>query len=299
MKVLVVGSGAVGCVLGGSLMRSGQDVTFLARDKNLDALCARGLTIEWPAEQWKFERVHAIGSPQSEEQYDFILFCVKGYDWERAASYLESSSSRFIVTFQNGVSIHQGLQKKFGKRVLGGVIYVAADRIEPGAVMARSLARVVLDGATEVRNHTEQLHNALSNTCVTPKLSENIEVDLWGKYLFLCSFSAINMLTEKPIGPILAEPQTRNLFASLMQEIVQIANARGIPLNSNEIDTILEYSAKLPAAASSSLFADYKRKQNTEVELLQGNLVRMADQEKISAPIARTLYALLKLKTAI
>ena len=200
MKVLIVGSGAVGCILGGSLMRSGHEVTLLARDKNLDALQARGLTIEWPAEQWKFERVRAIGGPEGREDFDFILFCVKGYDWERAASYLESFSSRFVVTFQNGVSIHRELQKKFGTRVLGGVIYVAADRVEPGAVVSRSVARVVLDGATEVRSHTEQLHHALTNACLTPKLSENIEVDLWKKYLFLCAFSAINTLTEKPVG---------------------------------------------------------------------------------------------------
>jgi ketopantoate reductase len=82
-----------------------------------------------------------------------------------------------------------------------------------------------------------------------------------------------------------------------MKEMIQVANACGVPLSDSEIDTILDYASRLPAITGSSLFADYKRKQNTEVELLQGNLVRMADQYKVNAPIARTIYSLLKLKT--
>jgi 2-dehydropantoate 2-reductase len=299
MKILVVGSGAVGCALGASLMRSEQQVTFLARGANLEALKKRGLTFEWPDESWRFEQVRAIDSASRGEEFDYLLFCVKGYDWQQAFPAIEAFSSRFVLTFQNGVSVHHELQKRFGDRISGAAIYIAADRVEPGLVVSRTVARAVVDGKPETREAMKALCDALTNPHLTAHPSDNIEIDLWRKYLFLCSFSAVNTLTEKTAGPILNDPLVKDLLAGLMSEIVQVANAAGIALSSKDVDTTLENAARFPPTTSSSLFADYKRKQTTEVELLQGHLVQMADQHRISAPIAHAIYALLKLKTAI
>lgn len=299
MKVLVVGPGAVGCALGAALMRSEQDVTFLARGETLEALRTRGLTFDWPSESWQFDNVRAVDLSAAGEKFDFLLFCVKGYDWEKAASAIEAFPSRHILTFQNGVSVHHELRKKFGERVSGAAIYITADRTEPGHIVSRSIARVVMDGRPEILEDMTGLCNALISPQLNASLSDNMEIDLWRKYLFLCSFSAVNTLTEKPAGPILNEPATRALLAGFMGEMIQVANAAGFPLSNVDIDTILENSGRYPPNTSSSLFADYKRKSKTEAELLQGYLVRMADQFGIPAPIARTIYALLKLKTAV
>ncbi len=297
MKVLVVGPGAVGCALGASLIRSGQDVTFVARGETLESLRTRGLTFDWPFESWRFENVRAIDFSEAGEKFDFLLFCVKGYDWQEAASAIEAFPSPHVLTFQNGVSVHHELRKKFGDSVSGAAIYVTADRTEPGHIVSRSTARVVVDGRPDVRDDMKGLCDALTNPQVNAALSGNIEIDLWRKYLFLCSFSAVNTLTEKPAGPILNEPATRDLLAGFMSEMIQVANAAGFPLSHIDIDTIFENAGRYPPTTSSSLFADYKRKSKTEVELLQGHLVRMADEYKIPAPIARTIYSLLKLKT--
>src|SRR5262245_31879044 len=127
MKVLIVGSGAVGCALGGSLMKAGQDVTFLARGENLKALQTRGLTFDWPSESWRFEKVRAIDASAAGEEFDILLFCVKGYDWQTAVPTVAAFPSEFVLTFQNGVSIHRELREKIGNRVFGAAIYVVAD----------------------------------------------------------------------------------------------------------------------------------------------------------------------------
>jgi 2-dehydropantoate 2-reductase len=298
MKVLIVGSGAVGCALGSSLMKSGQDVTFFARGKNLDALQTQGLTFDWPSESWRFEKVKAIDSSAAGEKFDVLLFCVKGYDWKNAVSAIEAFPSQFVLTFQNGVSVHRELREKIGNRVFAAAIYVVADRVAPGHVISRSVARVVVDGRSEIRDPMKQLRDALTNPNLNAQLSDEMETDLWRKYLFLCSFSAVNTLTEKTAGPILTDPATRNLLAQYMGEIVQVANAAGCQLSQKDIDTVFENSSRYPPTTTSSLFADYKRKQMTEVELLQGDLVRMADHYKIAVPVARAIYALLKVKTA-
>lgn len=294
----MIGTGAVGGVLGASLMRAGGDVTFLARGLTLEMLRKRGLIIEWPSETWAFDRVRTLHQEDASESFDYLLFCVKGYDWQSALPLVRHFPSRQILTFQNGVFVHRELQKHFGDAVSGNVIYIAAEQVEPGRICCRSVARVVLDGGQDRLQSMMLLRDALSNPNLTALISENIELDLWRKYLFLCTFSAINTLTEKPLGPILKEPVTRDLFESFMKEIVQVANASGVPLSDGDVAATVENAAKFPATTSSSLFADYRRGKQTEVELLQGYLVRLADEHRIEAPVSRTMYSLLKLKTA-
>jgi 2-dehydropantoate 2-reductase len=297
MKVLIIGPGAVGCILGASLIRSGEDVTFLARGASFETLQRQGVKIEWPSETWEINRVNVVESQPSEEEFDHILFCVKGYDWQSAAKLLHFFKSRFILTFQNGVIVHKELQKEHGDRVRPAVIYVSADRIQPGVVRSKTTSKVVLDGSSAVRDEMQKLHDAFSNSWVNLQISENIEVDLWRKYLFLCTFSALNTLTEKPIGNILGDPYTRDLWTRFMEEIAQIARACGIDFSDDEVQTAMSNSEKFPPATSSSLFADTQRKQQTEVELLQGHLARLAEKYNVAAPISKTIYALVRQKT--
>jgi 2-dehydropantoate 2-reductase len=289
----------VGGVLGGSLLRSGWDVTFLARGSNLENLRKNGLIIQWPSEKWEFASVKTLHQDDPKQSFDFLLFCVKGYDWQSALPLLKQFPSRYVLAFQNGVSIHHEMQKRLGDSVSGSVIYIAAEQVEPAHIVSRSSARVVLDGGPDrPKEEINSLRDALANPNLIALISENIELDLWRKYLFLCAFSAINTLSEKSLGPILQEPASRNLFQSLMKEIVHAGNAAGVPLNDADVETTLGNASKFPAETSSSLFADYRRGKQTEVELLQGHLVRLGDEYHLNLPVSRTVYALLKLKTA-
>jgi 2-dehydropantoate 2-reductase len=298
MKILIIGPGAVGSILGASLIRAGQDVTFLARDASLDALRKNGIKIEWPSETWQIDQVHAIASPSEANEFDHILFCVKGYDWENASKLLSAFKSRYILTFQNGVIVHKELQKEYGDSVYAAVIYVSADRVSSGVVRSKSNAKVVLDGAAQIRDEMQKLQRALANPYLSVELSENIEMDLWRKYLFLCSFSALNTLTEKPISNLLNDPYIKELWVRYMGEIAEIARTTGIEFSDEEVLAAISNSEKFPPGTTSSLFSDTQRKQQTEVELLQGHLARLADQQGVSAPISRAIYALLRQKTA-
>jgi 2-dehydropantoate 2-reductase len=297
VKILISGAGAVGCILGAALLRNGHEAVFLARGTNREALQNRGLQVQWPEEAWNLASLRVLGPESPAEEFDAILFCVKGYDWEAAAEPLLRFSAPWILTFQNGVLVHRELRSRVGAAVSGAVIYVAADRPEPGRVVSKGLARVVLDSARPAAEITRPLSEALATPTVKVQLSENIELDLWRKYLFLCSFSAINTLTERPASAILGDPETRNVWAAMMREIVALGRASGIGLAESDVETALANAAKFPPGTSSSLLADTLRKQNTEVDLLQGHLVREAERLGVQAPISRIIHALLRLKT--
>ncbi|HEY7161246.1 MAG TPA: 2-dehydropantoate 2-reductase [Acidobacteriota bacterium] len=298
MRFLIVGPGAVGCILGASLIRSGQDVTFLARGESLEALKNRGLKIEWPSETWEHHNLKTLEAGSSPENFDFILFCVKGYDWQNAAKLLQPFSSRFILTFQNGVIVHREMRQQYGDSVRASVIYVSADRISPGVVRSKSNARVVLDGNSQIVQHLQSVQQALSNPFVTAVLSEDIELDLWRKYLFLSSFSAMNTLTEKPLENLLNDPYVKSLWIGYMKEITAIAQSENVQLTENDVNAAMSNAEKFPPGTTSSLFSDTQRKQKTEVELLQGHLARLAEKNQVAAPISQAIYALLRQKTA-
>jgi 2-dehydropantoate 2-reductase len=298
MRFLIVGPGAVGCILGASLIRSGQDVSFLARGESLEALNTRGLRIEWPSETWEHQKLNTLESNSSPANFDFILFCVKGYDWQSAAKLLQPFSSRFILTFQNGVIVHHEMRQQYGDAVRASVIYVSADRISPGVVRSKSNARVVLDGNAQMAQHLQPVQQALNNQFLTAILSDDIELDLWRKYLFLSSFSAINTLTEKPLENLLNDQYVKALWIGYMKEITSIALSENVQLTEKDVNAAMSNAEKFPPGTTSSLFSDTQRKQKTEVELLQGHLARLAEKNQVAAPISRAIYALLRQKTA-
>jgi 2-dehydropantoate 2-reductase len=223
---------------------------------------------------------------------------VKGYDFQTAANLLQPFSSRFILTFQNGVIVHREIREQYGDSVRASVIYVSADRIFPGVIRSKSNARVVLDGAPQISQHLQSVQQALNNPFLTAVLSEDIELDLWRKYLFLSSFSAINTLTEKPLENILNDPLVKALWIGYMKEITSIAQSENVQLTEKDVEAAMSNAQKFPPGTTSSLFSDTQRKQKTEVELLQGHLARLAERNHIAAPISRALYALLRQKTA-
>ncbi|HSP06452.1 MAG TPA: ketopantoate reductase C-terminal domain-containing protein, partial [Acidobacteriota bacterium] len=101
----------------------------------------------------------------------------------------------------------------------------------------------------------------------------------------------------KPSGVILRDPDVRNLWISSMREIAAVGQAAGIGIGEADVETAAAGAHRFPPGTSSSLLADTLRKQRTEVELLQGHLVRLAAKLGVDVPISRALYALLKAKT--
>lgn len=299
MKALIAGAGAVGGILGGALMRNGHEAVFLARSANLAALRDRGLQIFWPDETWSWPGVRTISADSPQESFDVALFCVKGYDWQRTADTLSRFPSACILTFQNGVSVHHEMAKRTNIPVFGSVIYVPADRPEPGVVVSKGPARVVLDGSSEAAKLTAPLSEALAVNELKTQLSEKIELDLWRKYLFICSFSAINTLTEKPCSVLLQESDMKDLWARMMREIALVGRACGIQIGDPDVEHALSAASRFPADTNSSLLADTLRKQKTELDLLQGYLVKLAKKLSVDIPVSRILYSLLKAKTRV
>src|SRR5262247_4153775 len=130
MKILVMGTGAVGSFYGGKLARAGHTVTFIARGENLRALRQKGLTVKSYQGNFALERLHATDHPEEAGVCDLVLVCVKSYDTVDAARLMRPAvgTQTVILSLQNGVENEEWLEATLGTaNVLGGMVYIGAE----------------------------------------------------------------------------------------------------------------------------------------------------------------------------
>src|SRR3712207_725803 len=239
MRIAVVGVGGTGGYFGGLLARAGQDVTFIARGAHLEALRARGLTVESKLAGTFTIPVPATDDPREVGPADLILFCVKTYDTEVAAQSIRPliRPETMIMSLQNGIGNEERIAQAVGHDSgIGAVAYVVSAIKAPGVIaQTAGPGKIVfgeLGGGTSPR--TERLHDVLQRAGIAVELHHAVRVVLWQKFLFICAFSGVTAVTRLPIGTILADPVTHDLFRGVSEEVEAVARARAIRLRSEE-----------------------------------------------------------------
>jgi len=241
MTIVVFGAGAVGGFFGGLLVRAGQDVRFVARGAQLEALRRDGLVIESRLlGQVAVSRLTAVSDPRDIGHADLVLLCVKAH---QTAGVLESlatvvSDTTVIVTLQNGVESDEEVAARFGRaRVIPAVVYVGASVEQPGRishVAAGTIALGVPEGVSRAR--VEAVREVLATSGQPVQISDDIQRDRWRKLLWNAAFNTVSAITGRDPGVLLQIPESRALIASVMREVVAVARAQGIALTAADVD---------------------------------------------------------------
>jgi 2-dehydropantoate 2-reductase len=207
VKIVVLGAGGVGGYFGGRLAGAGHDVTFVARGAHLDAIRREGLRIASPLGDVLISPAKAIPSIAEAEAADLVLVGVKLWDLEAVAPTLRPLAERgaAILALQNGVQKDELLRRYVPpEAVMGGVCYIAAVIEAPGVIRHNgTLQRLVFGeygGARSAR--AEALLDACSRAGIYVELSDDIEREIWKKFVFLVGFSGATCFFRQPIGPI-------------------------------------------------------------------------------------------------
>ena len=213
MRVAVMGSGGLGGFLGGLLARAGEDVTLIARGMNLQALCAKGLTVKLLPEGDFHCAVRATDDPSEVGPVDLVWFCVKTFDLMTAARQAAPliGPRTLILPIQNGVEAIEALAALFGDRVLGCVSLAGATLVAPG-IVAQKLPRVLVkigerSGGSNER--TESLRDTLLRAGIEAELSPDIQQEMWEKFVVVSVTLGLTALTRLPLGPLFACAQRR------------------------------------------------------------------------------------------
>ena len=304
MKIAVMGSGGVGGFYGGRLAHAGYDVTFVARGAHLEALRARGLTIENEAQgNTHIPDVKATDDPATIGPVDLVLIAVKLWDTEAAARAVKSivGPTSAVLSLQNGVIKDDILRREFGAgAVMGGVGYVATHISRPGVILQTgSLQRLLFGEYDGVRSaRAEQLLESLLRAGIQAELSEDIRRTLWEKYVFLVGLSGTTSTMRSPIGPIRENPRSRAFLLDLMKETVAVGRAHGVNLPENYAGQRLAFADSVAPAMSSSMHHDLERGNRLEVEWLSGGVVQLGESVRVPTPANRAVWDILSLHAA-
>ncbi len=296
MKFLVFGTGGIGGYFGSKLAAAGEDVWFLARGKHLEAMKVHGLKVDSAQEHLRVGPDKITGNIADVRNVDVVLFCVKSYDTETAARQLAPALKKdsVVICLQNGIDNEDKIARIIPTgKVFGGVAYVYSTITAPGEITRyEGPAKIVfgpLDNRVDDRCH--EIHRILQKAGIQADLSANIESDLWKKFIFITGASGVTALTRLTLGELLANPETRSLIRSAMEETKSIASAKSIRLDDNLIDTFFDTLGKFKNDTRSSLYFDLANEKPMEIEGLAGTVVRMGAELRIPTPIQRTIYA--------
>lgn len=299
MKILVVGAGAIGGYFGGRLIEKGEDVTFLVREKRKQQLDRDGLVIESVHGDMRFNPKTLV-SGEKATPFDVVLLSTKAYHldggMENVCPYV--SENTFILPLLNGIAHMPTLIEEFGEeRVLGGLCFIETTLDPEGRVIQSSPIHDLVFGeySGEITDRVRKLQEVFSGTKANFRLSENIEQDMWHKYLFIATLSGVTSLFRAPIGPIREQEYGLQTIKKVLLETTEIMRALGAPL-APDIDAVqLNRVKEIGYEMKSSLQRDMEKQMPIEGDHFFGYLLEKAKDKGIEAPTLTAIYTNLKI----
>jgi 2-dehydropantoate 2-reductase len=300
MRIAAMAAGAVGGYFGARMAAAGHDVTFIARGAHLAAIRRDGLKLESVLGDLHLPGANATPDPAEVGPVDIVLFAVKLWDTEAAAEAarpLVGPGTR-VITVQNGVDSVERIAPILGpEHVAGGLAYVATVIKAPGVISHTSQFAQLrcgrVDGAPDDR--LAALAAAAQAAGIDIAVSNDIDVDRWTKFLFLAPLAGATGATRKPLGAILADPDTKQLFADLMQEVLAVARAKGVPLAPTLFDDRMAFAMAAPPGMKASLLHDLEAGNRLELDWLAGKVVALGRELGVPTPVNDAVYKVLKL----
>ena len=300
-QVAVVGAGAVGCYYGGMLARAGAPVTLIGRPAHVAAIVRDGLLLE----TLRFsERVRLSASTEvaAARGAQLVLFCVKSTDTDAAARELAPylSPDTVVLSMQNGVDNLERLRSRVRGPAFAAVVYVAAAMAGPGHVRHTGRGDLVIGalpagGPRDEGPVLERLAAQLQRAGIPCTVSDNVEGELWVKLLINCAYNAISALGRARYRRIGASPAALGVMQEAVREVIAVAQAAGVRLPDGDLLEQARRISESMSGATSSTAQDIARGKRTEIDHLNGYVVRRGEKLGIPTPVNRTLHALVKL----
>src|SRR2546430_8345109 len=296
MKVIVLGTGAIGAYYGAQRARAGHGVTGFARGATLGAIKEGGLEVRTPEGGFRAP-VTATARAEELAPADFAILAVKSYSLVDIAPIVRRCAGQEppVLPLLNGVEPVQRLEQ-LGVRpaaVIGGLTVISAVRIAPGVVERRSPFQIVVVGEPDGRtsDRVDRIASAFRNAGMDARASDRIQVELWQKFVFLASVAAACGLARSPIGPLRAAPLGRRLLQRAIEEIVAVAPARGICLPEEEVARVLGVIDGLPPAMKPSFLVDLETGGPTELGILNGAVFPLPENAGVIPAVRHPAWA--------
>ncbi len=299
MKIVVFGTGGVGGYFGGRLAQQGQDVTFLARGAQLQAILQKGLTVQSVNGDFEISPAKASANPEEVGVADVVLVAVKAWQVEEAAAAMRPlvGAHTLVIPLQNGIGAPATLRQHLGaEAVLGGLCRISAFVEAPGVIKHVGVQPFVAFGRKDGKI-TPAMQNFLAVLQACPSIRAEIPADIeaamWLKFMFIAAISGLGAVTRQPIGVYRALPESRALLIAALQEADAVARALGVALPALAVANTLAFIDAADPNMLASMQRDHAEGRPSELEAQNGTVVRLGAEVGIPTPAHSFLYAAL------
>ncbi|MFH1807002.1 MAG: 2-dehydropantoate 2-reductase [Pseudomonadota bacterium] len=292
MKIAVMGAGAVGCYYGAMLANAGHDVTLIGRADHVAAVRRDGLMLDIRGRAIHVA-VAATTDPAGIAGADVVLFCVKSTDTETAGAAMKPhlAPHATILSLQNGVDNAERLAVLLGRSVIPVVVYVAVEMAGPGHVRHHGRGELVIGPSSQ----SDAIAKAFAPAGIPVEISENATGALWAKMILNCAWNALSAIAQKPYGDLMKTGGVTGVMQQAVAECLAVAGALGVSVPGDVWAAVLKIAETMPGQYSSTA-QDLARGKPSEIDFLNGYIVRKGAELGIATPVNLTLHTLVKLR---
>ena len=298
-QILIVGAGSVGGFYGAHLAKSNPNVSFLLRPKTLTAVTQRGLTIR--SASGTFTVRPPVASDATDlPKPDLIILGVKAYDLDEVMTQIEPvlTDRTVILTLQNGIDTEDRIIARLKRDcVIGGVAFIYSKIVEPGVIDHYKKGSVAIG---ELMGHESQrlleIRDVFTAAGIPCQISKDIRRSKWEKMCWNCVFNPVTVLVNDRVAKALDHPEMMHVIHQIVDEIAAVAAAVKVPLPSDMPERVVKWSQEI-RDIHTSMYDDWKAERPTEIEYLNGYIVRKGRELGIPTPVNEALTALIKTMT--
>jgi 2-dehydropantoate 2-reductase len=300
LEIAIVGAGALGCAIGGTLARAGHRVTLINRNRaHVEAINASGLRMRTPA-GYVAVPTRAVVDASGLRPVDLVVVLVKSFHTREAMAMSRSlvGPSTSVLSLQNGLGHEEILAEIVGRdRLIAGKTYVGGVMLGPGEIIAgvdgKETVIGELDGSVTTR--VEAIAQAFTAAGLATEVSTNIVGTIWDKLLVNVSTGAVSGITRLPYGALYELPEIEGVAIAAVQEAMAVAAASGVKLTTRDARSAwLKASAGLPPDFKTSMLQSLEKASVTEIDFINGAVVRWGERCGVDTPVNRTLVACIK-----
>jgi 2-dehydropantoate 2-reductase len=303
MKIGIVGPGAMGCLLGGRLARAGNEVILLDHlPERVEIINRQGLFIEGIEGAFQV-KVFSTLNPEDLSQAGLIINCVKAYDTRTVAQILQIIHfGPYFLTLQNGVGNVEILGEYLPhERILAGITSHGATDLGPGQVRHAGQGDTFIgygfapgEGDPSQNPQLSQVKELLTRAGFVTQLVSKVENLIWSKLLINVGINALTALTRLPNGKLLAFPGTGQILEEAVQEGILVGKKKGIEFIYPDLTAQVKKVCRLTGSNVSSMLQDVLKKKRTEIDFINGVIMREGGLFRIPVPVNTLLTRLIK-----
>ncbi|MDO8525100.1 MAG: 2-dehydropantoate 2-reductase [Candidatus Omnitrophota bacterium] len=299
MKIAIAGPGALGCLIAGALKNKTKEDIWIYDDSPERAVRIKdgGIKVEGLSGSYQV-KVNASADAKEIGICDFVIICVKSYSTEDACKDIKDlvGENTFIVTLQNGIGNVQILNDYFGpEKVIAGITNHGSTLLGAAHVRHAGKGETIIgksDG--KLSGGLRDLQNLLAKAGFETKVSKDIDSVIWGKLIINVGINALTAITRLNNGRLTEYEEARSLLRAAVQEAAKIVKRKRIKLAYDDPIQKVESVCKATAGNVSSMLQDVLNKKRTEIDFINGAVIRQGKALGIATPVNEVLTNLVK-----